>query len=49
MVLVDDKKKLVMDLADPQNLSRRGRLRWKTCKKSPNLGREKQAFIKWIL
>ena len=47
-VLVDDRKKLGMDFADPMNRSEwRGRLRGKTCQTSPTLGRGKQA-LKWI-
>ena len=47
-VLVDDKKKLGMDSADPQNRSdRKGRLRGRLVKTSPTLGRGKQA-LNWI-
>ena len=47
-VLVDDKKKLGMESADPQNHSEwRGRLRKTTCQTNPTLGRGKQA-LKWI-
>ena len=47
-VLVDDKKKLRMESADPQNRSEwRGHLKKKTCQTNPTLGRGKQA-LKWI-